>query len=263
MRDEDKIREQLINELVELRRRNQELETLDTERKRVEKQVRQSCQQLRDLYAHFQSVREAERAEIAREIHDDLGQVLTALRIDLSWLEKRLTKEPEPVPEKIKSMLRLADTTIQTVKRISVKMRPGLLDDVGLAAAIEWQAAEFQNRTGIRCILNPELEDTNLDQGCSTMVFRVFQEVLTNISHHANATMVQVSLREKGGRLVLEVGDNGIGIEDAEITNPKSFGLIGMREHARYWGGDVKISGTRGKGTTVTMTTPIDREGKA
>ena len=246
----------------ELKTVNEELQRDITERKRTEEELRQSHQQSRDLSAHLQSVIETERTNCARQIHDELGQALTALKMDLSWLDKRLPKELESLLEKIKSMLRLTDATIQRVKTISTELRPGLLDDLGLVAAIEWQAGEFLNWTEIKCELSLELKDTLPDKECTTAIFRIFQETLTNIARHAGATRVKVSLREKAGRLVLKVRDNGIGIEKAQITNPKSFGLMGIRERARYLGGEVKISGIRGKGTTVTVSIPLNEEGE-
>ncbi len=158
-------------------------------------------------------------------------------------------------------MLRLTDMTIQKVKGISTKLRPGLLDDLGLAAAIEWQAAEFENRTEIKCELSLEFEDTIPDKECTTAVFRTFQEILTNVARHAAATRVKVSLRKNAGRLVLKVKDNGIGIEEAQINNSRSFGLMGIRERVRYLKGETKISGIQGKGTTVTVSIPLNGKG--
>jgi len=233
-----------------------------TEHKRAEEELRSSREQLRNLSAHLQSVREEERTLIAREIHDELGQALTALKMDLSWLGNRLPKDEKSLLEKAKSMSELIDMTIQTVKRISAELRPGLLDDLGLAVAIEWQAEEFQNRTGIKCEITLAPKDIILDQDRSTAIFRIFQETLTNVARHANATRVKVSLKEDKGKLVLKVRDNGIGITQEQISAPKSFGLIGMQERAHFWGGKVKISGIRNKGTTVTVSIPLDKKGE-
>jgi len=141
-------------------------------------------------------------------------------------------------------------------------LRPGILDDFGLAAAVEWQAEEFQNRTGIKCEVTLEPEDIILDEARSTTIFRIFQEAMTNVARHANATKVKVNLKEKAGELVLEVKDNGKGITEDQISAPKSFGLIGIRERTHSWGGEVKISGIRDKGTTVTASIPLDKKGK-
>jgi len=157
-------------------------------------------------------------------------------------------------------MSRLIDTTIRTVKRISTELRPGVLDDLGLMAAIEWQAQEFQERTRIKCELTADGEDMNLDLDLATAVFRILQEALTNVARHANATRVEVSLMERDGQLVLQVRDNGKGITEKQIAHPKSFGLIGMRERVRSWNGTVKIDGISGKGTIVKVSIPLKRK---
>jgi len=184
---------------------------------------------------------------------------LTAFKMDLSWLDKRLSKSQKPLLDKIKSMSELVAMTIRAVQRISTELRPGLLDDLGLSAAMEWQAEEFQNRTGIKCELTLGSEDIVLDQERSTAIFRIFQETLTNITRHANATNVNASLKEENGKLVLEVEDNGKGITEEQISHPKSFGLMGIRERALGFGGKVEIKGIPGEGTTVTVSIPVDK----
>jgi PAS domain S-box-containing protein len=231
-----------------------------TERKRVEEELRRSQEQLRNLSEHLQRAREEERACIAREIHDELGQALTALKMDLSWLGKRLPFEKDSLFEKLGAMSKLIDTTTQTVRRISTQLRPGLLDDLGLVAAIEWQAQEFQERTKIRCELSLQAGDIVLNRELSTTCFRIFQEALTNVARHAHATRVMVTLKRNADKLSLEVIDNGKGITEEEISHPKSFGLLGMLERARFCGGDVKISGIQGKGTTVVAVIPLRPE---
>jgi len=232
-----------------------------TKRKQAEERLRTSRKQLRSLTAHLESVREGERTNIAREIHDELGQILTALKIDLSWLTKRLPKEQELLLEKTKAMDRLINKTIQTVKRIAAELRPGVLDDLGLVAAIEWQAAEFEKLTGIKCEFTSSHKDIVVDQELSTAIFRIFQEALTNVVQHANATKIKASLQERNGKVILLIKDNGTGIEKRQITNPKSFGLIGMGERARFWGGQINIRGTAGKGTTITLSIPFAKRG--
>ncbi len=233
-----------------------------TERKQAEEQLKNSHQQLRDLSAHLQSVREEERTRIAREIHDELGQALTGLKIDLAWLQNRLYQTRAIVPrelllEKIRSMSTLVDTTIQSVRKISTQLRPGVLDDLGLTAAIEWQAHEFQRRSGIRCKVALQPEDIVLNQTQSTGIFRIFQEILTNIVRHANATRVNIGMREDGGTLLLQVSDNGRGITESDISGSQSLGILGMRERAVLLGGSVTIGGIQGKGTTVTVRIPL------
>jgi len=227
---------------------------------KAEEELKKSREELRNLSTYLQSVREEERTRIAREIHDELGQALTALKIDLSWLNNRLPEEQKPLFEKIESMSKLIDSTIQTVRRISSELRPGILDDLGIAAAIEWQAEEFQSRTGIKCEVTLEPEDIILDKDYSTTIFRICQEAMTNVARHANATRVEVSLKEKSGKLVLEVKDNGKGITEEQIADPKSFGLIGIRERTHFWEGEVIISGIPDKGTTVTVSIPFDKK---
>lgn len=226
------------------------------------RRLRDSREQLRNLSAHLQSAIEKERMNIAREIHDELGQALTALKMDLFWLENRFPKDQKLLLEKTKSMSRLVDETIKSVQRISTELRPGLLDDLGLAAAIEWQAEEFQKRTGIKCEVTLDPEDIILGQDISITIFRIFQETLTNVARHANATMVKVSLNEKAEKIVLEVRDNGKGITEKQISNPKSFGLIGIRERVHIIGGEFKIIGIQDEGTTVTVSIPLGRKGE-
>lgn len=231
-------------------------------RHKMEGELRSSRQQLRKLAAHLQSVREEERAGIARELHDEMGQALTALKMDLSWLNRRLARNDGSLVEKVKAMSRLTDTTIRRVKRLSTELRPGILDDLGLAAAIEWQVEEFEQRTGIECDVSVD-GVIILQQDCSTAIFRIFQEALTNIARHAKATKVRASLKEEDGKLVLEVRDNGIGITEKQICDAKSFGIMGMRERVYPWGGEVKINGILGEGTTVRVSIPLRKEGKS
>ena len=234
-----------------------------TKRKKAEEEIRSSREQLRNLAAHLQSAREEERKLIAREIHDELGQTLTALKMDVFWLAKRMPKDQRPFHEKTKSMSKLIDKTIQRIKKISAALRPGLLDYLGLPAAIEWEGEEFQNRTGIKCEMNIDSEDIIMEQDHSTAIFRIFQETLTNAVRHSNATRVKVSLKEKAGKLELRVRDNGKGITEKQVSDPKSFGLIGMRERALFLGGKVKIRGVQDKGTTITTTVPLPKKGKS
>jgi PAS domain S-box-containing protein len=227
-----------------------------TERKRAEEELKRSREELRNLAAYLQSAREQERTNMAREIHDELAQALTALKMDISWLTNKLPKDQQTLLDKTKAMIKLTDMTIKTVKKISTELRPGILDDLGLVAAIEWQAEEFKNRTGITCELTIDPEDIILDQDRSTTIFRIFQETLTNVARHAKATAVTVSLKEKDSSLELRVRDSGKGITKEQISDPKSFGLMGIRERAKSWGGEVKISGRPGKGTTVVVRIP-------
>ena len=236
---------------------NASLEREIADRKRSEDEFRRSTDQLRELSARLQSVREEERTLIARVIHDELGQTLTGLKMDVAWLQRHLDRQQPALLEKTQAMSDLIDTTIQTVRRISSELRPGLLDDLGLVATIEWQLQEFQTRSGIQGKLISASEETTLDADGATAAFRIFQEILTNVARHAQATQVEVSLEESTAFLTLQVQDNGRGITESEIHSPKSIGLLGMQERARLRAGEVHFQGTPGQGTTVTVRLPL------
>jgi len=224
-----------------------------SERKQAEEEISKSQAQLRNLANHLQSVREEERTSIAREIHDELGQALTGLKMDISWMAKRIPEDQTQLLDKLNAMSELNVNTLRTVQKISTELRPGLLDDLGLVAAVEWQTEEFQNRTGIPCRLTVDPEDIAVDERRATTLFRIFQETLTNITRHAQATKVTVHLKEKEETIELRVRDNGKGITPEQLTNPHSFGLIGIRERVHPWGGEVTIKGRPGRGTTVVV----------
>lgn len=230
------------------------------ERQRAEDKLRRSLDQLRALTSYLQYVREEERTRIAREVHDELGQALTGLKLDMSWLLTKVGKNRTPVTEKVKTMVEHIDATIQTVRRIATELRPGILDSLGLVAALEWQANEFHSRTGIRCQVETNVGDKTWDQDFSTVFFRIFQETLTNIIRHAKATRVDVRLSEENGKLVLTVKDNGRGITEEEIANTRSIGLVGMRERAGLIGGELSLQGAPGQGTTVTVRVPLRKK---
>lgn len=229
--------------------------------KRAEQELRASSQQLRKLAARLLSVREEERTRIAREVHDELGQALTAVKMDLSWLAGRLSPGNGPLLGRIRSTLQLADSTIQSVRRISTELRPSVLD-LGLAAALEWQAQEFQARTGIRCKLRLSAQEA-VAADVSTTLFRIFQEALTNIARHAGATQAEVVLKKQPDGLVLLIRDNGRGFDPANSSPSKSLGLLGMRERAATLGGQVDISSAPGKGTRVTARIPLPSRGES
>jgi PAS domain S-box-containing protein len=228
-----------------------------SERKQSEKEVMASREKLRSLAAHLQVVREEERQRIAHEIHDELGQALTALKMDVHWIRRKLPETEAALLEKTVTMSALIDRTVQSLKRIVSELRPRLLDDFGLSSAMEWQADEFMNRTGIQCDIELDPEDIILDDARSIAVFRIFQETLTNITRHADATRVKVSLKNKGTVIEMMVCDNGKGISKKQLSATQSFGIIGMRERAHSLGGKLVISGENGAGTTVIFTIPI------
>ncbi|MEW6054861.1 MAG: PAS domain S-box protein [Nitrospirota bacterium] len=224
-----------------------------TEQKKIEEQLRASQEQLRNLYAHLQKMREQEREKIAREIHDEFGTMLTALKIDVAWLEKKLSGEHPDFVNRLHKDLELLSSAIKTVQRISSELRPGILDHLGLASAIEWQVKEFGERMGIEWNIDINAERTEIDRDISISVFRILQEALTNIARHAAASAIQITLKEKTHSLHMEITDNGRGITDEEIAHPQSFGLIGIRERVKQLGGDVEIGRVPQGGTRLTI----------
>ncbi|MDA0738008.1 MAG: sensor histidine kinase [Nitrospirae bacterium] len=241
--------------LVKLHLSHQGLEKEITERKQVEEHLRVSRGELRDLSHRLQSIREEEKSNIAREVHDELGQVLTALKMDLSCLDED-SRDSNTFHKKIQSMSDLLDQTVETVQRICLELRPKVLDVFGLAEAIEWQTKEFQDRTGIQCDLVMEQEKGELDSERSLTCFRVLQEALTNVARHAKATHVDVRFFQGNGHVLLEVNDNGEGIENHKIFNSHSLGLLGIRERVLPLGGEVSIKGMVGEGTQVSIKIP-------
>jgi PAS domain S-box-containing protein len=235
-----------------------------TERKMSKERLKESHEQLRDLAAHVETVREEERKRVAREIHDELGSALTCLKMDLAWMAKRIASkdskgDSSQLVQKIHSMSTFVNEMVQLVQKVTTELRPAVLDELGLGPAIEWQAKEFQSRTGIACTLDINPESLAVGGDCATAIFRILQEILTNVTRHADATSIGLSMRKSADRLEMEVTDNGRGITQSQIFNPKSFGLVGMRERALLWGGDVTIAGQRHKGTTVTLRLPFNR----
>jgi len=227
------------------------------ERARTERELEHSRAELRNLTAHLHLAREEERTRIGREIHDELGQVLTALQMDLFWLNNRLTGRQEALRDKVGVMSRLLDTTLEAVQRIVAELRPVILE-LGLSAAIEWEVQGFQERAGIPCEREIDPEETTMDPACALAVFRILQESLTNVARHANASQVLVRWKPTASHLILEVRDNGKGVTEEQLSQARSLGLLGMRERALAWGGEVTIrNGIVGKGTVVTTSIPV------
>ncbi|HVO91394.1 MAG TPA: PAS domain S-box protein [Terriglobales bacterium] len=229
-----------------------------TARKETEKTLRTSRRELRALAARLQAAREEERAVLAREIHDELSGTLTALKMDLSLLPDRATKDRDLFLEKLNSMSGLIDCALAHVHAIVTELRPVVLDKLGLIAAIEWQAGEFHERSGIVCEMHLPTEDIPLDSDRSTALFRIFQEALTNVARHANATKVVVDLRTETTTLILTVRDNGKGIDEKVIFDQNSLGLLGMRERALSFGGTAEVATLPRRGTLVTVRVPIE-----
>lgn len=228
-----------------------------TEYKETEKTLKHSQEKLRNLSIHLQSIAETERINIAREIHDELGQLLTAVKIDLTWLMNELSDGKKPLVKKIKTTLSNIDSGIQTVKKISSDLRPNLLDRFGVIPALKRHAKEFQTRMGIKCEITFNTDHLVLDKDYSTAIFRIFQESLTNIARHADASMIKASLKKEDSKLYLKIEDNGKGITTNQIASATSFGIMGMRERALFMGGTLEINGVAGKGTTIIVTIPF------
>jgi signal transduction histidine kinase len=238
------------------------LELREAQEQQAKEALEQSRKQLRDLASYLQDIREQERTRMAREIHDDFGQSLTILKIDLSWLKNHMIQYQPEVQNKIDSMFKLIDVLLQTLHAVSSELRPLILDDFGLESAIEWQAEEFQNRMGVRCRVHSSIADLDLTKDQSTAIFRIFQETLTNIMRHSGATEVDIRLEMNEDTLILEVADNGRGITETEISNSQSFGLLGIRERLYPWNGQVDFIGHPNKGTRVIVRVPISGKGE-
>jgi PAS domain S-box-containing protein len=227
-----------------------------TIQKNAEEALRRSREELRALAARLQAGREEERTELAREIHDELSGALTALKMDLSLLPDRVAKDRSLFLEKLRSMAGLIDRTLGRVQSIATELRPIVLDKLGLVAAIEWQASEFQERSGIACETHLPTIELVLDSEEATAVFRILQEALTNIARHANATKVVIELKSDTADLILTVRDNGKGINAKAIRAGDSMGLLGMRERAMYFGGRTEVTRAREGGTLVSVRIP-------
>lgn len=222
-------------------------------------ELKESSKQLQALAANLELAREEERTQIARELHDQLGQALTAMKFDLAWLADRLKVKDATLAKKAKTITSQMNTMIKTVRRIATELRPGMLDDLGLAASIEWQARDFEKRTGLICKVNVSAEDLPLARTQSVALFRIFQESLTNVARHANAQHIEVELTATPEALTLQVHDDGRGIRVQEISSLHSLGLLGMQERAKRLGGTFDIRGIPGDGTILTVTIPLNQ----
>jgi signal transduction histidine kinase len=261
--------EALANASIELEKRVEErtaelltanklLKKMLDEGKRAEEEIRKSRERLRNLSGRLQTLLEEERTRISREIHDELGQALTALKIDLSLTRRSLVSGGHAEQSaKVHENEHAVNRIIRTMRKIATDLRPGILDELGVAPAIEWMAKDFQNRTGIGCKVAIQGVDKISDDVRATAIFRIVQEALTNVMRHAAASRVSVSLKKKDRTLVVEVRDNGIGITEGQIIDSKSLGLTGIRERVRLLGGEAVIRGKPGEGTMVRVTLPI------
>ena len=227
------------------------------ERRSAEQRLQKSHQQLRELAARLDSVREEERAAISREIHDEIGQVLTGLKIEAKLFGKEIQSTHPHLFVRTQEMMSLLDRIMLTMRDIATELRPSVLDTLGLLAAIEWQAEHFQERSGIECRVSSDIGNEKFDGDLETAVFRIFQESLENVRHHSEATRVEIELNRENGKLILSVCDDGKGITAEEMNKPNSLGILGMRERALPFGGEVSITGKPEIGTTVLLSMPL------
>lgn len=228
-----------------------------TEKLKAEEELISSYNQLQELTAHLQVVREEERTRIAREIHDELGQQLTALKMDASLISKKINNGDKVITEKLSNMISLIDDTVKTIRRISSDLRPGILDDLGLIPALEWQGEEYEKRTGIKLQFHTNVTDITLEREISTNIFRIFQEALTNIIRHSHATQIETSVLKNENNLVLSIKDNGRGFELDKLKNKRSWGIVGMKERASLLNGEFVIESEKLKGTTIKLKVPL------
>ncbi len=235
-----------------------------TAQKEADAQLREAYHQTRELSARLKAAEESERKRIARELHDEFGQMLAVLKFDISWMERRLAEQPTLNPysailDKARSMATLTDDLIRTVRRIATSLRPSILDDLGLIPALEWQAKEFQNRTGISCQFSTDLDSQTcrLESERATALFRIAQELFTNILRHADASQVDLVLEKQDEFLALYVSDNGRGLGETSTRDTPSLGLLGIRERLASFGGEFVIQGKAGHGTRAHVRIPI------
>lgn len=228
-----------------------------TEKLRAEEELKNSHEQLRQLATHLQTVRESERTHMAREIHDELGQQLTGLKMDISWIGKKIPEQETVLKEKINETIELVDDTVKTVRRLATQLRPSILDDLGLVAAMEWQSEDFQKRSGIETHFNSSINNIEIPDIMATSMFRIYQESLTNVMRHSKASKVGAALSINEGSLILQIIDNGVGYNAEDINGKNTLGLVGMKERTIMMDGTFEIDSKPGKGTTVKIVVPI------
>ncbi len=229
-----------------------------TERIHIQNKLQDSEERLRRLAVHLQNIREEERTSLAREIHDELGQLLTAMKMDIESLMESIPSDQKALLEKTNSIDDMISLSLSTVRKISSDLRPAILDHLGLMPAISWQTEEFKKRTNINCKLILPKKEISIDNERSTAVYRLLQEALTNITRHSNASKVKVRIAQKDNMVILEVSDNGRGITREQKSNESTYGLIGMRERVSQWHGSIAIEGSKGKGTSLIAKIPLN-----
>jgi PAS domain S-box-containing protein len=256
----EKLEKRVKERTIQLVESNSSLKEEIAKRVIIGDELKESRERLRSLTKYLQKIREQERASLSRELHDELGQVLTGMKMDIRWIERRLPEESTPILERLRSTIVLIDDAIRSVQRISMALRPPALDDFGLSEAIKLVITNFEKKARFTCTFVSMPQRIVLNREISTEVFRICQEALTNIARHAEAKNVTVLLRNTGDKLIMQVRDDGRGITKKEITDRASIGLIGMRERAYAIEGDVTIMGLKGKGTIVTLSVPLNEE---
>ena len=219
-------------------------------------ELKDTKEELRKLASHLQTIREEERTTIAREIHDELGQQLTGLKMDVAWMKKKIDSKNKVIIDKFTEINHVIDDTVKTVRRIAYELRPGILDDLGLNAALEWHSIEFQRRTGIICSFHSGIDDTILNKEIVTSIFRIYQESLTNVIRHSQATSVKSSLVEDLENYILDIQDNGKGFDQKDASNKNTLGLLGMRERSSMISGTLKIESVPSMGTLIVLKVP-------
>jgi signal transduction histidine kinase len=227
--------------------------------KKAEEELENSRDQLRALAAKLQFLRENERAEVAREIHDEFGQSLTSLQLGLSWMARNATRKRQALQRKIKTLSELVTMMIRSVKRIAIALRPGALNELGLVKTLQSETREFEGHTGIRCRFETNLPKARFDGLGSVAIFRIVQAALTNVARHAGASMAIVALKGSAKELILTVHDNGKGIPKKQVSSHHSLGIVGMRERALALDGTMTLHGSKGRGTTLTVRIPLSR----
>ena len=228
-----------------------------TERIRAQEEIKQNSEKLRQLTAHLQNIREEERKRIGREIHDELGQQLTAIKMDVAWVNKKIPEENTELKDKVKNMIQLLDGSNQSIRRILSELRPTILDDYGLVEAVEWLGQQFTQNTGIPVKFSSSDTQVKLPEQIATCIFRVYQEALTNITRYAHADKVSTSLTMSDESIIFHVEDNGQGFDGAAIQSKKSFGILGMKERVHLLGGSFELISTPGIGTSITINIPL------
>lgn len=234
--------------------RERRLKEIELQRGRA---LERSREELRNLCEHLQRVREREQTRIAREVHDEVGQFLTALKIDLTCVSQDLVKNQGSLREQLEDMTKKIDDAVQSVRRICLELRPSILEDFGLPAAIEWHLEGLAKRTGIQFKARIEPAFPNVNKKLALVLFRIFQDAVTNTIRYAEASMVRVSLQNVEDNVVLKVRDNGKGISKKDLLSPGSIGIIGMRERVRFWNGNLAFYGRRDRGTTMIVSIPL------